>query len=525
MKKELRKWLAVLLTSAMVLQPGGTALAAQETAAAQEEMAAEQQRAAKEKEESEAQSEAQRKAEEQKAKEESEAESEAQRKAEEQKAKEESEAQSEAQRKAEEQKAKEESEQKASEEQRAKEESEAQSEAQRKAEEQKAKEESEQKASEEQRAKEESEAESEAQRKAEEQKAKEESEQKASEEQKVTESESQTQTPTEPKTEAPSEKETEPRETLTEEQTEEKTEKLTEEKTEEPTEETTESETETETEIETEETESETGKGYPVNDGEKITSSKLQQDLQAVLPYLIAARDFTGQELSEEDVLTGEAAQNALSSLKTTARIIANARSSSDVAVVNLYADEKGKIDTEQLEEKFGGKTIDVSGRYVLINVVASSPDQDLELSGYELVYGGNRVTYEDVSRVGYVLYNFTALQDDEFVDYRGTVTLSNGGGLKGTWLAPAGTVNILSDLSGAVYADKVSVSEQSVLQKIVLIRGRDLAAEEAEREDAGSEQTEPVTEENSSETEMTSEAPTGEMETEAASEALTGET
>ena len=286
--------------------------------------------------------------------------------------------------------------------------------------------------------------------------------------------EAPTEKPTEAATEKPTEAPTEkPAETATEKTTETPTEKSTETDTEAPTEKETELSTEKQTS-----SEKDTEKAVHVNDGKKIKTSVLREYMKEASSWLVAAGDYSGEEIPDEELLTGEEASALLKSLKETSLILANGRSTSEVEVINLYADQKGRLDTTPLKEKYDGEKIDVTSRYAVVNVVASSADQDLSFSGYDLVYRDAPVTYESITRAGYVLYNFTAMEDGKFTDYEGTVTLSDGDGLQGTYLAPSGEIKIQSDLYGAVYADQVESQTGLKLTRIVLIDGRDPAAE-----------------------------------------------
>ena len=69
-----------------------------------------------------------------------------------------------------------------------------------------------------------------------------------------------------------------------------------------------------------------------------------------------------------------------MTDLSRLSREIARGRSSTSVQVINLYAGEDGKLDLSQLEEAYKDHVLDVSSRYIVINIVAASRDQSLNL-------------------------------------------------------------------------------------------------------------------------------------------------
>ena len=319
----------------------------------------------------------------------------------------------------------------------------------------------------------------------------------------------------------------------------------------------TESETETETEAQTDVKDRQ-------NDGTRIRVSVVRDGLIDALPYLIVADEATGIEygdlelaepdeaaaadLSEpesgqeetektedaqqegaaaEDVLVGSGASDILDILEGFSLELANGRGTRTVKVVNLYVGEDGGIDDQKLQEALAVKLPNVEDEMAVVNIIASSEDQSLSFSGYDIF---------DTENAGKVLYNFAAFEyinenKIKFKDYTGTVTLSNGSGLEGTWLAPTAKVNVNSSLSGAVYADTVNVSGGSVLEKVELA---DDSGEEEELKEETQTDSEESTEtsdteeetEETSETELQTEEDTEEIsETEIQTEEGTEET
>ena len=280
--------------------------------------------------------------------------------------------------------------------------------------------------------------------------------------------------------------------------------------TEAQTETTTEGQTQADTEKTTEKaTEKETERWQRKNDGKKMTASGLVSELKEALPYLLAAETVTvpaalkeALGMSDENADGREAAVTAdtlvaqktegaaiVSGLKSFSVELANAKSSSDVEVINLYADKDGRLDTAQLEEKFENGILDVTKKYVVINVIADHADQSLQFSGYEMVRSGRSVDYKEETQPGDILYNFAAMKNDEFVGYKGTVTLTDR--LQGTFLAPEADVKVNANLAGAVFADTVAVADSvTELLHIVFVDGKDAetAAEADDQTAAGTD-------------------------------------
>lgn len=375
--------------------------------------------------------------------------------------------------------------------------------------------------------------------------------------------EPQTQEQTQPATEAQTQEQTQP---ATEPQTQPATQPATEAQTQAATEAQTQSETQTQTsqtqsetqeqtasssgqtEENTEENtekknkknkkQKETEPSERKNDGTKMSSSKLASELGNALRYLFAANTVNGPEtlLESQELASGETGASIIGSLKGFSVELANARSASDVEIINVYADENGKLDEKQLKDKFENGVIDVTKKYCVINVIAASPGQALSFSGYDMVLSGTPVVYDDEADTGDVLYNFAALDGEAFVGYTGTLTLAGQPGLQGTYLAPEADVQVQSDLAGAVYADTVTVADQVTdLLNIAFLVQRTAAEEpentteeqtedgtEAQSEDGTEAQTEAGTEDQSENvTEPQTEAVT-EAQTEDATETQT---
>jgi hypothetical protein len=314
----------------------------------------------------------------------------------------------------------------------------------------------------------------------------------------------QTQAPTEaPQTEAPTESQ----------QTQAPTEKQT--------------ETEKKKKEKEKETETEAARSAYENDGDKVTADQLVSKLGDALDYLLVADTVKADEklLKDQQIADGDVAASILANLKDFSVELANARSSKSVEVINLYADKDGKLDLTQLEDAYADHVIDVTDKYFVVNVIADSAKQDLDFSGYDMLFAGEKVNYTEETQPGDILYNFAAWDDGEFTAYQGSVTLSKSSGLQGTFLAPKAEVKLTSSLSGAVFADTVKVADTvTELLQIGFVNGRAAveieteAETEAKTEAATEVQTEAPTEE-APETEAVTEAPTEASQPAAATE------
>ena len=328
-----------------------------------------------------------------------------------------------------------------------------------------------------------------------------------------------------PETQAATEAQTQ---AATEAQTQAATEAQTQAPTEAQTQAVTEAQTQAATEMQTDAEETE--RSERVNDGEKRKASDLVASLKAALPYLMVAETVTVPEdmedllgLNEEEVssddeliLQGADGVAVTAGLEKFSVKLANGKSSSDVEVINLYADEDGKLDTAQLNEQFGDQVIDVTKKYFVVNVIADHADQDLKFAGYDMILSGKAVEYKEETQPGDILYNFAAMDGEEFTAYKGTVTLTSN--LQGTFLAPEAEVKVEDDLAGAVFARTITVADSvEELLHIVFVDGK--SAEQTEESDGMTEEA------AQEETEAAADAASSEAETEAATDEVSSET
>ena len=294
-------------------------------------------------------------------------------------------------------------------------------------------------------------------------------------------------------------------------------------------------ETEKATEKETEKKkEKETEASDRVNDGKKIEESTVTSRLGSVRTKLFAADsvilpDTLKEQVGADWILDGTDGKAAVDGLSGLSKTLANGQSTSKVEVINLYADKDGKLDTKQLEKLFKDKVIDVTDQYFVVNIIAAKKDQTLSFSGYAMKNKGQNVSYTKATQAGDILYNFATLEKGKYQAFEGTVNLSSGSGLQGTFLAPKAAVTVGSDLSGAVYAKKVTVADGvQKLLRVAYIKG---AKDEAETEAVTEAATETESDTEAQTEQVTEAQTTGETEarteqvTEAQTEGLTIET
>ncbi|MCD7884488.1 MAG: hypothetical protein LUI87_12405 [Lachnospiraceae bacterium] len=259
------------------------------------------------------------------------------------------------------------------------------------------------------------------------------------------------------------------------------------------------------------------------------TERTFSDEAEEALETNAAAALAEDESIMDALILSGNEAALALADLEKVAISLADAQSTKDVTVLNLYMDAEGNLDETQLEDLYSDKILDVTDMIYIINIVADAKDQEIEFAGYAMKSSGKIADYTDEAEAGSVLYNFVALEDDAYVSYEGTLKLSDD--LQGTFLAPKASVEIDGNLAGAVYAEAVTVkNENAKLLRIIYSVGEDETEAESEAETETEIETEAETKtEIETETETESEAETepeadteSETETETETEAET---
>ena len=199
-----------------------------------------------------------------------------------------------------------------------------------------------------------------------------------------------------------------------------------------------------------------------VNDGKEAEEKALKKDLKDVLSCGVFANELeadvkkddlplnilagsvisnaseedeqeTETEAEEEKAASQKKAESVKKSLKDLEKVslaLANAKSSEQITVINIYADEKGNIDDEPLKAVLtdDGRYIDVTDAMVIVNIIADREDQKLTVPSYDIE---NTVLRQDADEVlakcakaGCVLYNFAVLKNGSYSDFKGQVIL-----------------------------------------------------------------------------------------------------
>ncbi len=245
-----------------------------------------------------------------------------------------------------------------------------------------------------------------------------------------------------------------------------------------------------------------------INDGDPVTQKDLKDDLGDALDYAVVTNDYTGADAVEDEIaaasdenseLGASEISTMLTDLSDVSLDLANAQSSDDVTVVNIYADEDGKIDTEPMKAVLADNQldVDVTDTAVVVNVVADYADQKLEIPVYSVANDNTEEGQEVAETAGKVLYNVVAMDGTDFADYTGTATLKDP--TQGTLLASKATLNVEKALVGAAYTDAVDASDAMIVKAALLQKAEIAGAPEGEK-DTEETTEEPDTEEPTTE-------------------------
>ncbi len=185
-----------------------------------------------------------------------------------------------------------------------------------------------------------------------------------------------------------------------------------------------------------------------VNSGSRITKGSIKSGLGSLLEYAAVAEEADAAvepeaeekaqllTLDSEETEAKSLVPEMLGSASSLALTLANGRDSSSVKVINLYGAADGSLDSSLLKQvKSAGTTV--------INVVAAPNSASVTLPSF----GGSADS---------VIYAVTAQNGKGgFVSFTGTV--KTGGSVSGIVLAPAAEVVLDGSVTGAVYAKKIS--------------------------------------------------------------------
>ena len=204
------------------------------------------------------------------------------------------------------------------------------------------------------------------------------------------------------------------------------------------------------------------------------------------------AQEAAGEEPARKE--DSPSAEDLLGGLADYSLTLANAVSSGDVEVYTIYVADGTAIDRQLLSNALsGGSGKDI----VLVNIVAENGGQTLALPAA----GGPGAEH--------VIYNIVAegsgRAGDYFAPFTGKLELTERGA--GTYLAPEGSVQAGSGLTGAAYAYKVATDGAKIAKAVVIEPEERTEAAETEAEEAS--ETAEIGIEEVTETEETTEAET----------------
>ncbi|MBQ6321746.1 MAG: hypothetical protein IJI24_02640 [Lachnospiraceae bacterium] len=147
---------------------------------------------------------------------------------------------------------------------------------------------------------------------------------------------------------------------------------------------------------------------------------------------------------------------------------LANARSSKEITVINVYAGKDGEPDLEPLEDWLTDdkKAMDVTDGDILINVIAASAKQDLKMDGFLARNREDTSEDKDIVAAGKLVVVFGAMDGTSFTEYEGKLVLTEDA--QGTYIAPKAQVELKKTLTGALYADTVVAENETVIEKAV---------------------------------------------------------
>ena len=148
-------------------------------------------------------------------------------------------------------------------------------------------------------------------------------------------------------------------------------------------------------------------------DGKK-TEVKQKKDKAKGKKRKAAAKAETEKETEKpQKRLSAGEISGCLEGLAASSLSLANAVSTSDVTVVNLYADENGQFSAERLS-RAGSAVSGAYGKMTLINVIAAYPGQSLVLPSFGLAQAAGAQDDSALIAAGSVVYNRVNIYDNE---------------------------------------------------------------------------------------------------------------
>lgn len=216
-----------------------------------------------------------------------------------------------------------------------------------------------------------------------------------------------------------------------------------------------------------------------VNDGDAV--SDVTASFGEAGQYAAVAHSFSGKANgaavrtdASGQTQSGEAASagGLLKDLSALSLKLANTKSGDGTVVVNLYADDKGSVAWDVSDPQDPMKQIltsdgkiDVSGRTVILNIVAAKADGSVTVPHFDVTDGDKAADKDNSGTASRFIVNVTALANGrnsgEFalVPFTGSADVAQGTAA-GVFLAPEASLDISGSLVGAAYADSVSAAK-----------------------------------------------------------------
>ena len=225
------------------------------------------------------------------------------------------------------------------------------------------------------------------------------------------------------------------------------------------------------------------------NAGVSILQKDLYKDLEKIAPYTILAAAYAGDakegvrtaDTAKEDAADGsedeKSVDEQLKDLSGCTLKLGDALSSKDLVIANLYTDENGTFRTDYdnpqnplKEVMTQDGRIDVTGRMVVVNLIASDPNTgilELPKIGIAVTKDGKLQSVSDKENsemAGRVIFNIAAIgtgTESTFTlaPYTGKIAVKEAA--VGNYFAPKAEIAFEKELTGGVYAKSVTTKKK----------------------------------------------------------------
>ena len=241
------------------------------------------------------------------------------------------------------------------------------------------------------------------------------------------------------------------------------------------------------------------------NDGGAVSRGSVISSIGEAGRYAAVGAAVNGK-VEDDNISNSEDLLNSLAGYSVS---LANAQSGGDAAVVNIYTDSDGNVQTDAGNDQdpmravLSGGDIDVSGRMVVLNYVVTNPDTGyVALPHYGVVSDGAAVNRKQNSeQAGRLVVTVTKIAEGTdgnytLAPYTGEIGIAKRG--VGTYLVPQGSISIDGKLTGAAYASTINIGKDIIKSTVRTESGDDAPATETEETESETEdvaETEPETE------------------------------